>query len=221
MSAGLIALSTAGVHTTYPPLAVFVAVMGAGMGLVMAPASAIIMETVPADQAGAGSAVNDTVREVGGALGIAVVGSAVAVIYGHRLGGVLTTHGAPKSVVHAATSSVAEADGIAQHVGGTIGNELASAADTAFTTAMSGGMRLAAGVAIAGAIVCFVTLPRRARRHVTVVDTTGDLSTGDLSTGDLSTGELNSGDVLDLIPVPVATYSTPRAALEYSCGASS
>ena len=84
MSVGLLALSTAGVATAYPPLASFVAVMGAGMGLVMAPASTIIMETVPADQAGAGSAVNDTVREVGGALGIAVVGSIVAAVYRNR-----------------------------------------------------------------------------------------------------------------------------------------
>ncbi len=69
MGAGLLDLSTAGVHTSYPPLAVAVAIMGAGMGLVMAPASTTIMTTVPAHQAGAGSAVNDTIREVGGALG--------------------------------------------------------------------------------------------------------------------------------------------------------
>ena len=71
--------------------------MGAGMGLVMAPASTIIMETVPAAQAGAGSAVNDTVREVGGALGIAVVGSVVAARYAHSLSGVLALHHAAGS----------------------------------------------------------------------------------------------------------------------------
>lgn len=75
MGAGLLDLSTAGVHTAYPPLALAVAIMGAGMGLVMAPASTTIMTTVPAHQAGAGSAINDTIREVGGALGIAIVGS--------------------------------------------------------------------------------------------------------------------------------------------------
>jgi hypothetical protein len=168
MSGGLLALSTAGVHTAYPPLAVFVAVMGAGMGLVMAPASTIIMETVPADQAGAGSAVNDTVREVGGALGIAVVGSVVAAIYSHRLGSVLTTHNAPGGVVHSATSSIAEADGIAKHVGGPIGSELASAAHVAFTTAMGAGMRVAAAVALAGAVICFAAIPRRVRNRTTV-----------------------------------------------------
>jgi EmrB/QacA subfamily drug resistance transporter len=165
MGVGLLALSTAGVHTPYPPLALFVAVMGAGMGLVMAPASSIIMETVPADQASAGSAVNDTVREVGGALGIAVVGSVVAAIYGHRLGTVLTAHHAPGAVTREATSSIAAADGIAKHVGGPIGSELASVAHQAFTSAMSGGMRVAAGVAIAGAVACFAGIPGRARRE--------------------------------------------------------
>ncbi len=163
MSGGLLALSTAGVTTSYPPLAVFVAVMGAGMGLVMAPASAIIMSTVPPDQAGAGSAVNDTVREVGGALGIAVVGSIVAAVYGHRLGGVLYAHHAPAGVAREATGSIAAANGIAGHIGGTVGGELESAAHAAFTTAMGAGMRVAAGVALVGALACLVTLPRRAQ----------------------------------------------------------
>jgi EmrB/QacA subfamily drug resistance transporter len=161
MSGGLIALSTAGVNTSYTVLAVFVAVMGAGMGLVMAPASAIIMSTVPEAQAGAGSAVNDTVREVGGALGIAVVGSIVAAVYGHRLGGVLSIHHAPAAVGREATGSIAAANGIAGHIGGTVGGELAAAAHQAFTTAMAAGMRVAAGVALAGALACFLTLPRR------------------------------------------------------------
>ena len=54
MGLGLLDLSTAGVHTAYPALAIAVAIMGAGMGLVMAPASTTIMNTVPAHQAGRG-----------------------------------------------------------------------------------------------------------------------------------------------------------------------
>src|SRR5580693_7466655 len=81
MGIGLLYFSTAGVHTSYPALAAAVAIMGAGMGLVMAPASNTIMTTVPAHQAGAGSAINDTIREVGGALGVAIVGSLAAAVY--------------------------------------------------------------------------------------------------------------------------------------------
>ena len=85
MGLGLLDLSTVQVSTGYPAMALAVAVMGAGMGLVMAPASSTIMTTVPAHQAGAGSAVNDTIREVGGALGVAIVGSLTADLYRSHL----------------------------------------------------------------------------------------------------------------------------------------
>src|SRR6202020_3233932 len=101
MGAGLLVLSTAGVHTSYPPLAVAVAIMGAGMGLVMAPASTTIMTTVPAHQAGAGSAINDTIREVGGALGIAIVGSLAAAVYRSHLTTALDAAHVPAAVTRA------------------------------------------------------------------------------------------------------------------------
>src|SRR5580692_1810107 len=116
MGLGLLDLSTAQVHSSYPPLAVAVAIMGAGMGLVMAPASTIIMTTVPAHQAGAGSAINDTIREVGGALGIAIVGSLSAAVYRSRLTHVLTAQHAPALIAHIATSSVAAADAAGQQI---------------------------------------------------------------------------------------------------------
>ncbi len=152
MGAGLLDLSTVGVHTSYPPLAIAVAIMGAGMGLVMAPASTTIMTTVPAHQAGAGSAVNDTIREVGGALGIAVVGSLAENVYRTKLGTALATAHLPQPVSHLATSSVAAADAVGRHVGGTSGAQLTAAAHTAFTTAMATGMRVSAVVALAAAI---------------------------------------------------------------------
>jgi EmrB/QacA subfamily drug resistance transporter len=162
MGLGLLDLSTAGVHTAYLPIAIAVAVMGAGMGLVMAPASTIIMTTVPAHQAGAGSAINDTIREVGGALGVAIVGSMAAAVYRSRLGSVLTTaQHAPGQVIHQATSSVAAADIIGRHVGGVQGSQLVSAAHSAFVTAMATGIRVAAAVALVSAIGAIFALPRR------------------------------------------------------------
>src|SRR3546814_6452823 len=52
--------------------------MGLGLAIVQGPATDSIMSSVPLDEAGAGSAVNDTTRELGGALGVAVIGSIVA-----------------------------------------------------------------------------------------------------------------------------------------------
>ncbi len=161
MGLGLLDLSTAGVHTAYPPLALAVAIMGAGMGLVMAPASTTIMTTVPARQAGAGSAINDTIREVGGALGIAIIGSLAAAVYRSRLASVLATAHTPGPVAHLATSSVAAADSIGRHVGGLQGSELVGAAHSAFVNAMAMGMRVAAGVALVAAIGAVFALPPR------------------------------------------------------------
>ena len=52
--------------------------LGIGMGLAMAPATDSIMGSLPREKAGVGSAVNDTTREVGGALGVAILGSILA-----------------------------------------------------------------------------------------------------------------------------------------------
>jgi EmrB/QacA subfamily drug resistance transporter len=161
MGIGLLDLSTAGVHTAYPPIALAIALMGAGMGLVMAPASTTIMTTVPAHQAGAGSAINDTIREVGGALGIAIVGSLAAAVYRSRLTHVLIARHAPAVIVHVAASSVAAADAVGKQAGGAPGSELVAAAHSAFVNAMAMGLRVAAGVALISAVAAIFALPRR------------------------------------------------------------
>ncbi len=179
MGSGLLYLSTAGVDTGYPALALAVAIMGAGMGLVMAPASTTIMTSVPAHQAGAGSAVNDTIREVGGALGVAVVGSLVAAEYRSRLTSTLASHHAPGFVVHGATGSVAAADAIGRAIGGVRGASIVRAAHESFTTAMALGLRVAGAVAIAAAIGAFLVLPGRAEARAAVAAGATDLVPAD------------------------------------------
>src|SRR6201995_4317735 len=158
MGIGLLDFSTAGVHTSYPALAVAVAIMGAGMGLVMAPASNTIMTTVPAHQAGAGSAINDTIREVGGALGVAIVGSLSAAVYRSHLTSLLAGAHVPAAMTHVATGSVAAANAVGAQVGGGGGHQLVPAAHSAFVTSMADGMRVAAAVAIIAAIASFFAL---------------------------------------------------------------
>jgi hypothetical protein len=158
------------VHSSYPPLAVAVAIMGAGMGLVMAPASTAIMNSVPSHQAGAGSAINDTIREVGGALGIAVIGSISAAAYSARLGSALVAAHVPGSAAHIATASVAAADALSVRAGGAAGAQLADAAHAAFVHAMSLGLRVAAAVALASALAALFALPRRTRPAQPVAD---------------------------------------------------
>jgi len=165
MGIGLLDFATAGVHTSYPPLAIAVAIMGAGMGLVMAPASNTIMTTVPAHQAGAGSAINDTIREVGGALGVAIVGSLSAAVYRSHLTSLLAGAHVPAAVTHVATGSVAAANAVGTQVGGAGGHQLVAAAHSAFVTSMADGMRVAAAVVVLSALASFFALatgrPRR------------------------------------------------------------
>jgi DHA2 family multidrug resistance protein-like MFS transporter len=174
MGLGLIDLSTAEVGTGYPALALAVAIMGLGMGLVMAPASSVIMTTVPAHQASAGSAVNDTIREMGGSLGVAIVGSLAAAVYRNRLSVKLMAHHTPGAVVHIATGSIAAASAVAKSIGGLRGNEIVSAAQASYTTAMALGMRMAGAVAVAAALGTFAVIPR-SRRGLAVETATAGL----------------------------------------------
>ncbi len=170
MGVGLAALSMLQPETPYVMVAGFVALMGAGMGLVMAPASTTIMGSVPAAKAGTASAVNDTIREVGGALGVAVLGSLTAVVYRARLTPALLAHHAPAPVVRLTTSSVAAADAVGHRVGGTTGADLLSAAHEAFVNGMALGMRVAAAAAVVGALVAWVVLPPRRAGGLAVLD---------------------------------------------------
>lgn len=157
MGGGLLWLAQAQPTTPYVTVMGAVMLMGAGMGLVMAPASTLIMNALPVHQAGAGSAVNDTVREVGGALGVAVIGSLVSAGYrAHlHLPAVL-----PTPVAHTARSSIAAADIVAQRAG-TLAPTISSSAHAAFTTAMGHGFEVAAAVALLGALAIWLRLPRQ------------------------------------------------------------
>ncbi len=161
MGLGLFDLATASVHSGYVSLAVAIAIMGAGMGLVMAPASVIIMDNLPASQAGAGSAINNTIRQVGGALGIAILGSVASGLYRTNLLGVLGSAAVPATVKNTAAGSVAAADVISRRAGGLPGAELAGAAHSSFVYAMDWGIRVAAIVAVASAVAAVLALPRR------------------------------------------------------------
>ena len=78
-------LSFITVTTSYPSLLARMFVMAVGMGLTMAPATESVMGSLPRAKAGVGSAVNDTTRQVGGALGVAVIGSLVSSVYATQL----------------------------------------------------------------------------------------------------------------------------------------
>jgi hypothetical protein len=127
---------------------------------------------VPAHQAGAGSAINDTIREVGGALGVAIVGSLAAAVYRSHLTTALNAAHVPAAVTRAATGSVAAANAVGAQVGGASGHQLVTAAHSAYVTAMADGMRVAAAVAIVAAVASYFALAARCRATVPAPDPT-------------------------------------------------
>ena len=127
------------------------------------------MGSLPREKAGIGSAMNDVVREVGGTLGIAVLGSALASAYASTMDG--ASAGLSGDAAAAASDSVGGAHAVAAQTGGSAGADLVATANQAFVDAMSTTAGIAAAIAIAGALIAAVFLPARARA-ASVVPTT-------------------------------------------------
>src|SRR5205085_7772578 len=122
----------------YPHLLVAMAMLSCGMGLVMAPATESIMGSLPPAKAGVGSAMNDTTRQMGGALGVAVIGSILATSYRPGVSDALTSIGAPANVITKAQDSVGGAIQAAATLPADLGNAVVAAARTEFVDASGG-----------------------------------------------------------------------------------
>jgi EmrB/QacA subfamily drug resistance transporter len=185
MGGGLLMLTQVTPTTSYDFLAIGLAIMGAGMGLVMAPAGNSIMSVLPAEQYGAGSAVNDTVQELGGSLGIAVIGSIVASSFRHSL----AASALPARVVAAAQPSIAQADAVAAHAG-PFAPYVLGVAHRSFTSAMTTGFTVAGLIAVGAAIVIAVALPRRTVRQAAAA---GRHAAGRVTTGQRDLASADAG----------------------------
>ena len=92
--------------------------MGIGIALAMAPATESIMGSLPREKAGVGSAMNDTTRQIGGALGVAVVGSIFSSGYGPAVTSRLAHLPLPAEAVAATRDSIGGAFRVAALAGG-------------------------------------------------------------------------------------------------------
>jgi EmrB/QacA subfamily drug resistance transporter len=157
---GLSVIAQADAKTHYWVLAVGLLILGAGMGSAMTPGTSAITSALPRAQQGVASAMNDLSREVGGALGIAVLGSVMTAIYRSHL----TLPGVPSAVADKARDSL----GIASHLGGPI----ATQANRAFVDGLHAALYLAAAAAIAAAVVVFIL--QRGQRNDSETGTDAD-----------------------------------------------
>jgi hypothetical protein len=177
--------------SSYVPTGIGLLLFGLGAGIAMPAATELIMSTLPPERAGVGSAVNDTVREVGGALGVAVIGSIAASAYSSNLQG--QVDGLPAELQAVATDNIGAALEVAGRLGAD-GTELAAAARDAFVTSMSSSLWAGVALATVAAVVAWARLPK----HVAVA-----------AHGHASHGHAHAG----LHPVPAPMPSLDEVAL--------
>ncbi|WP_051729292.1 DHA2 family efflux MFS transporter permease subunit [Amycolatopsis sp. A1MSW2902] len=147
---------------------VFVAdfLVGLAMANVMPPATTTIMSAVPRERAGVGSALTNMGRSIGGAIGIAVLGSLLTVVYRNGVEPALSV--LPEQSRAAAGDSIEATKAAAAGLGGNQGTDLFAAGADAFSVAMRTTALAAAGAAVLAAIVVLVVVPARERRTAEV-----------------------------------------------------
>ena len=164
MTIGFLWISRLSVESSYLEIVGQMLITAAGMGLTSAPATEAIMGVVPKEKAGVGSAVNDATRELGGTLGVAVIGSVFVSMYVSALDASRAAASVPPELFAQARDSVGAA-----FVGASAlatsnpesARTLVDAASNAFFDGFQVGCLVAAGAAFAGAIFAVVFLPAR------------------------------------------------------------
>lgn len=169
LGAGAAASGPAGGETAGWLLAGWLAAAGAGVGLALAPATDALLSELPPERAGSGTALAMTIRYVGGAFGVALLGSLLAQSYAGRL----DTSGLPAPAAMAAEDSLAGALAVAARLGAP---DLAAAARDAFTHGTGLVLAACAAVALAGAALTAAALPSAAIPARTGADTSQPIS---------------------------------------------
>jgi MFS transporter, DHA2 family, multidrug resistance protein len=160
MAAAIAAYATLGTASPIWLLAVFFGIQGAAMGVVMPAATAAVMDVVPRERAGAGSALTNTSRQVAVALSVAILGSILAGFYRNSLSPALT--GLPAAAKSAASSSITATQAVAQQLG-PAGRSLLGPANDAFVHSMHITTLIAAVLALAGGFVVLRWMPGKPR----------------------------------------------------------
>ncbi len=157
VSLGQLAMSGVGVTINYWALLPRMLLMSSGMALIVSPMTTSIMSAVPARKAGVGSAMNDTTRELGGALGVAVLGSIVASRYSSRIAPLLAS--LPTKVKEPAGRSVSAAVNAGHSITGPEGKALVFAARHAYVSGMHLATLVGSAIAVTASIIVYRLMP--------------------------------------------------------------
>jgi EmrB/QacA subfamily drug resistance transporter len=162
------------VDTPYTLIVVGFALLGLGMGTAMTPATDSIMGSVPAVKAGIGSAMNDTTRQLGGALGVAILGTVMNSVYLSEISSLEQAPffgQLPEQAYTAIQSSIQGAQIVAEQVPvPQIAQLITDTAGEAFVLGMTQAMFIGALITAAAALLTFAILPTRIQRADEVPD---------------------------------------------------
>ena len=174
VSTGMVLVATAlfmfrglNLDTSYLYVFACIVPLTTGIAMAMSPMTASIMSAVPARRAGTGSAMNDATRELGAALGVAVLGSLAASRYSHSIDRAIAT--IPSGSQAAVRSSLASALDQAKTLSQADGRAVTLAAERAFVDGIHFAVTIGASLAAIAAIVVFRFLPHQAT-HETAVE---------------------------------------------------
>lgn len=168
IAVGLGLLSRTTVYSTYGDCLPSFLLIGVGVGLAMAPSTASIMGSLPKEEAGVGSASSDTSMQIGGALGVAVLGTVLVFRYHDLMMPLLAHQRITASVSELILGSLGGALAVAEHVPGASGAALAAAARTGFVAGMDVSLTIAAAVVGVASLLVLVGLPNRSRAPLDV-----------------------------------------------------
>ncbi|WP_205324133.1 MFS transporter [Glycomyces sp. YM15] len=153
-AAGCVAAMATDPGTGFGLVAVWLGVLGAGFGMSLVPATDAVLASLPPDRAAIGSALMQTLRQTGGAIGVAVFGSIASSVYLAEL----DLPPLPPEAEAAAEDSVAGAAAVAEALGSP---ETAQGAFHAFTDGMGAVFLVCAVLAV---VVAFAAGPRFPKR---------------------------------------------------------
>jgi len=151
----------AGLHVNYWLVILVLFLNGSGVGLTMSPATSAIMNALPPNRAGIGSAMNDTTRQLGGALGVAVLGALMNGIYRSQVNGLAAQKGITDFIMASIRGSVQSAHVAAQELSTDLSNLVMITSNQAFVGGMKAAFLASSVAMLLAAVMAILILPAK------------------------------------------------------------
>lgn len=158
---GLWLISGASVAWSFTDMLPGMVMIGVGAALVLPSVSGSVVGSVPQGDTGVGSGSNGALMQIGGAMGVAVIGSLLSTRYQDQMTAALAAHHLPAALQDAILGSIGGALAVAAHLGGPTGTWLEQAARSAFVSGADLGLEVAAAVVLGGLMLAVAALPAR------------------------------------------------------------